>query len=153
MRARLPALLVVTVTAVLGLYMLVRAVALVRDGELKAVLLAVGVLLLVVVGGLLVTGEVLLASRAERLGRRLVAEGAPDVLPELELRPSGRLTGESAERLFAVRKEQVEAAPQDWRCWYRLALAYGENRDTVEGRRAMRKAVRLARDDRPGADH
>ena len=40
---------------------------------------------------------------------------------------------------------EVEAAPGDWRAWYRLAVAYGDARDTARGRRTMRKAIALQR--------
>ena len=136
------ALLLVAATALLGLYMVVRAVDLFRTGTVFGVLLGIGVLLLVVVGGLLVAGEVRLGAGSARLAARLEAEGdQPD--PELERTASGRLTEAAAEKLFALRKAQVEAAPQDWRAWWRLASAYGEARDTSAGRRAMRKAIEL----------
>ena len=142
------AALVVAGTALLGLYMVVRAVDLFRTGTLAGALLGVGVLLLVLVGGLLVAGEVRLGAGSARLAARLRDEGdlgEPDDLPR---RASGRLTDEAAEQLFARRKAEVEAAPQDWRVWWRLAAAYGEARDTSAGRRAMRKALALEKAER-----
>lgn len=137
------ALLVVTATALLGLYMLVRAIDLFRTGTLSGALLGVGVLLLVGVGGLLVFGEVRLGAGSARLARLLSVEGDPGEPADLPRTPSGRLTREAVDELFARRKAEVEAAPQDWRGWWRLAAAYGEARDTSAGRRAMRKAVAL----------
>ena len=52
------------------------------------------------------------------------------------------------DEIFEVRRREVEAAPQDWRAWWRLASAYGEARDPRRGRRAMRKAVDLERAER-----
>jgi hypothetical protein len=141
------AALVVAATALLGLYMVVRAVDLLRTGSLSGVLLGIGVLLLVLVGGLLVAGEVRLGAGSARLAARLEAEGDPGDPGDLVRTPSGRLTTESAALLFAQRKAEVEAAPQDWRAWWRLAAAYGENRDTSAGRRAMRWALSLERDE------
>jgi hypothetical protein len=141
------AALVVAATALLGLYMLVRAVDLFRSGSLLGVLLGIGVLLLVLVGGLLVAGEVRLGLGSSRLAKRLDAEG-DSADPDLERTASGRLTEASAERLFALRKAEVEAAPSDWRAWWRLAAAYGEARDTSAGRRAMRKAIALEKAER-----
>ena len=74
-------------------------------------------------------------------------------------RPRHRATGPAARRAptlgpvaaadpdaaFELRKAEVEAAPDDWRAWYRLAVAYGDARDTARGRRAMRKAIALQR--------
>jgi hypothetical protein len=108
-------------------------------------LLGIGVLLLVVLGGVLVTAEVRLGLGSARLARRLSDEGDPGEDPDLPRTPSGRLRPEAAEGLFALRKAQVEAAPEDWRAWWRLAAAYGEARDTPRGRKAMRRAVALER--------
>jgi hypothetical protein len=138
-------LLLVAATALLGLYMVVRAIDLFRTGSLVAVSLGVGVLLLVVLGALLVAGEVRLGAGSARLGARLEAEGDLGEDPELPRTPSGRLRPEAAEALFALRKAQVERAPDDWRTWWRLAAAYGEARDASAGRRAMRKAIALER--------
>lgn len=136
------ALLLVAATALVGLYMVVRAVDLLRTGSLTGALLGVGVLLLVLLGGLLVAGEVRLGAGSARLARLLDDEPAAVDLPRTA---SGRLRPEAAEELFAVRKAAVEAAPDDWRAWWRLAEAYGEARDPGRGRRAMRKAIALER--------
>jgi hypothetical protein len=136
------AVLAVAATAVLGLYMVVRAVDLFRTGTLAGLLLGVGVLLLVGLAGVLVTAEVRLGIGSARLARRLADEGDPGD-GELPRTASGRLTDAAAEELFARRKAGVEAAPADWRAWWRLAAAYGEARDPSAGRRAMRKALAL----------
>ncbi len=141
MKARTSAAVVVLATALLGVYMVVRAVDLFRTGSLKGSLLGVGVLLLVVLGGVLVLGEVRLGAASERLGRQLFAEGF--VEHELPLTASGRVERDAADALFAVRKAEVEARPDDWRAWFLLATAYDAARDPQRGRRAMRKAVAL----------
>ena len=147
MRHRAGALLVVAVTALVASAMAVTGLSLVSTGDPVQVGVGVGVLLLVVVGVVLVAGEVRLAAASERLGRRLGAEGGlPEDLPER--RPSGRLPAEAAARQFALRKAQAEAAPDDWRAWFRLALAYSDARDSSAGRRAMRRAVALERAER-----
>lgn len=150
MKARTSAFLVVALTVVLGAYMVVRAVDLLRTGDLAGSLLGVGVLLLVVVTGLLVAGEVRLGAASERLARRLEAEGAlPFDPPYVTRSPSGRISKDDADAVFAERRLEVEQAPQDWRAWWRLAAAYGEARDPRRGRRAMRKAVSLERETQP----
>ena len=144
MRARAAALLLVAMAAVVSAYLLVRAADLADEGPV-GLLLGLGVLLLVVLGGILVAGEVRLGAGSARLGRLLDVQGVA-VEPEgLERRPSGRLTPESAASLFALRKAEVEASPEDWRRWWLLAAAYGESGDTAAGRRAMRKALALER--------
>lgn len=139
------ALLLVAATGLLGVYMVVRAVDLFRTGSLVGSLLGFGVLLLVLLGALLVAGEVRLGAGSARLAALLEAEGDQGEEPTLPRTPSGRLRPEAAEALFALRKAQVEAAPEDWRTWWRLAAAYGEARDTGRGRKAMRKAIALER--------
>jgi cytochrome c-type biogenesis protein CcmH/NrfG len=91
-----------------------------------------------------------LGAGSARLARRLEAEGEPDEPADLPRSPSGRLRPDAAEELFALRRAEVEAAPQDWRAWWRLAAAYGEARDTSAGRRALRRAIALERADRDG---
>jgi len=135
------AIAVVVATAVVGAYMVVRAVDLFNTGTAKGALLGVGVLLLVLVGGLLVVGEVRLAAASQRLGRRLFAEGF--VEEDLPVTQSGRVERDAADALFARRKAEVEASPEDWRAWFLLASAYDMARDPQRGRRAMRKAVAL----------
>lgn len=148
MTARLGAGLAVAATALIGLYLLVRAAELARTGTLAGALLGFGVLLLVVVVGLLVAAEVRLGTGGSRLGARMEGEGWGSETADLPRLPSGRLAPEAAEVLFAQRKAQVQAAPQDWRAWWRLAVAYGEAGDTSAGRRALRKAIALERAER-----
>ena len=142
--ARTVAVALALVVGLLGLYLVVRAVDLVRTGTLAGYALGLGVLLLAALGAFLVTAEVRFGADSQRLGETLAAEGA---LPtgELPRRPSGRVDRDAADVLFAERKAEVEAAPQDWRAWYRLGLAYGEAGDTPRGRRAVRRAIRLER--------
>ncbi len=134
---------VVAATLIVGLYMLWRAVNLVQTGTLKGSLLAVGVVLLVAVGGLLVVGEFRLGLASQRLGERLFAEGF--VEQDLPTTASGRVDRDAADALFTQRKAEVEARPEDWRAWFVLATAYDAARDPQRGRRAMRKAVALER--------
>ena len=140
--------LLVAATGLLGVYMVVRALELFGTGSLVGILLGTGVLMLVLLGGLLVAGEVRLGAGSARLASLLDAEGDLGEDPGLPRTPSGRLRPEAAEALFALRKSQVEKAPADWRCWWRLAAAYGEARDTGAGRRTMRKAIALERAER-----
>lgn len=149
MRHRAGPLLVVAVAVLVSSAMALTAVDLLRSGDLVQAGVGAGVLMLVVVGLVLVAGEVRLAAASERLGRRLGEEGGlPRDLPER--RPSGRLPAEAAARQFAQRQVETEAAPQDWRAWFRLALAYSDARDNVAARRAMRRAIALERAEQAG---
>lgn len=87
--------------------------------------------------------ELRFAIRAERLGVRLEAEGG---LPaeELPLRPSGRIDPAAAAELFPVYQAATEAAPEDWRTWFRLGLAYDAAGDRRRARWATRQAIKLS---------
>ena len=146
MTSRLGALFTVAVMVMVSSAMVVTGISLLTSGDLVQVGVGVGVLLLVVVGVVLVAGEVRLGADSERLARRLADEGGLPYDPVgVTRRASGRLDKDVADELFAIRRAEVEAAPEDWRTWWRLAAAYGEARDPRRGRRAMRKAVALAR--------
>jgi hypothetical protein len=50
---------------------------------------------------------------------------------------------EAADALFAEMREQTEARPEDWRSWFRLALAYDAAGDRTRARAAARRAISL----------
>jgi hypothetical protein len=115
-----------------------RGVLLLDDDRWVVRGLGIGVLLLPVVGIWLIIGEVRFGRDTERLARELGEE--PD---ELAKRPSGRVDRAAADELFEQRRQEVEAAPAEWRCWFRLGAAYGAAGDPGRGRKALRKAIAL----------
>lgn len=122
-----------------------RAVALISSGDGVGVALGVGVLVLPVLGAWIVASTWLAGLRVDRLTRRLAAEdGLPNV-SDLPRRPSGRVDRAAADAWFAERKAELDAAPEDWRAWYRVAHAYDIAGDRRRAREAMRKAVELER--------
>jgi len=132
--------------ALLALYLglsLQRAWILLSSDVLVSKLFAVGMIVLPVLGVWALVREVVFGSRLEGLGRRLEAEGGlPEDLPR---RPSGRIVREAADKDFERWAQEAEAAPGDWRSWYRLGLAYSASGDTARARRCMRDAVALSR--------
>lgn len=131
--------------AVLVVYLVLvgyRGVLLVASGDPLPVVLGVGVLLLPVVGAYAVWREVRFGFATQRLARELDAAGRwpRERLPTM---PSGRPDRDAADALFEVRREEVEAAPEDWQAWFRLALAYDDARDRRRARAAMRRAIAL----------
>jgi hypothetical protein len=119
-----------------------RCVLLIRSGTLLGVLLgaAAGVLPLL---GLWFLGQTTrFAHRAGRLAAELGTEGLPPPqdVPRL---PSGRVDPAWAAASFRLRRAEVERAPDDWRCWFRLAVAYRMARDTPRARRAIQRAIAL----------
>ena len=144
MAGKLGAALTVVVMLLVSGAMVTTALSLLATGDLVQIGVGIGVLLLVVVGAVLVAGEVQLGAASARLARQLEAEGGlPYDPPDVQRMASGRLDKADADRVFAERKAEVEAAPEDWRAWWRLAAAYGDARDPRRGRRAMRTAVSL----------
>ncbi|MCW2615566.1 MAG: hypothetical protein JWN08_2560, partial [Frankiales bacterium] len=128
--AKLGAAFTVVVALMVSGAMAVTGVSLLASGDLVQVGVGVGVLLLVVVGLLLVAGEVRLGAASERLGKQLAEQGGlPFDPPGVTRLASGRLEKADADAVFEDRRRDVEAAPEDWRAWWRLAAAYGDARD------------------------
>ncbi|MBU3750341.1 MAG: hypothetical protein FGM52_07800 [Mycobacterium sp.] len=119
------------------------AVALIRTGTLSAVALGIGVLLLPAVG-LWVTVSTLRAGLAhQRLARLATEDGMELDVAGLPTTPSGRVSRDAADALFQTVRAEVEADPDNWRRWYRLARAYDYAGDRRRARDAMRTAVSL----------
>jgi hypothetical protein len=113
-------------------------------GTPVAVGLGVALLALAVLAGWALVVEVLFTVRAERLVRRLEAEGGlPD--EELPTLPSGRTDPRAAEPLLPAYAAAAEAAPDDWRAWFRLGIVSDAAGDRRAARAAIRRSVRLAR--------
>jgi len=104
--------------------------------------LGVAVLVLPLIGIWVVVAELRFGAATARLGRELDAQGVPpDDLPRTA---AGRIDRDAADELFAQRRAEVEAAPGDWRGWYRLAEAYDHAGDRKRARAAMRTAIAAA---------
>ncbi|MGH3433386.1 MAG: hypothetical protein ACRDQB_11185 [Thermocrispum sp.] len=125
-----------------------RAVALIGSGETVAVVLGAGVLVLPLLGAWMVATTWLSGLRIERLTRRLGEEGGLPDTAVLPRRPSGRVDRDAADAYFTDRTAELDAHPQDWRAWYRVAHAYDLAGDRRRAREAMRKAVALEAADR-----
>ncbi|HEY0558722.1 MAG TPA: hypothetical protein VGD03_00420 [Frankiaceae bacterium] len=130
---------VVLLVAVLLFYAVVigrQGVVLLGDHRWTVKALGIGVLLLPLVGVVLVAGEVRFGLATQRLGRALGPEdeSAADTPADDEADP---------DEAFDRRADAVRQEPENWRAWYRLAMAYGDAHDTPRGRKAMRQAVRL----------
>ena len=120
-----------------------RAIALIGSGSAAGIALGIGVLLLPIIGVVLVGWELRFGWQTQKLARRLAAD---DLLPddsELPRRASGRVERDAADAHFEVVRGEVEAAPEDWRGWYRLAHAYDLAGDRKRARSAMRQAIEL----------
>jgi cytochrome c-type biogenesis protein CcmH/NrfG len=119
-----------------------KGVALLASGALVGRLLGVALLVMPVLGLFVVWREIEFGRRTETLARALDAEGGLPV-DELPRRPSGRVDRRAADGLFNEMREQTEANPEDWRSWFRLALAYDAAGDRTRARSAARRAIAL----------
>ena len=61
-------------------------------------------------------------------------------LPRL---PSGRIQRDAADALFHTVRAELDADPDNWGRWYRLARAYDYAGDRARARETMRRAVAL----------
>ena len=117
-----------------------RGVLLIGTGDPVAVGLGIAVLVIPVLGAYLVWREVLFGRRTEVLARELEAAGGLPV-DDLPRRPSGRIERTAADAAFEKYKAEAEAAPDDWRVWFRLATAYDAAGDRKRARATMRAAI------------
>jgi hypothetical protein len=130
-----------------------RGVLLIRGGSPTSVVLGLAVLTLPAIGAWAVWREIWFGLESQAMARELEAEGGLP-LDDLPRRPSGRPEPVAADAAFEQRRAEAEAAPEDWRSWFRLALSYDDAGDRRRARQAMRRAIdryRPARrsDDRP----
>ncbi len=141
---------VIAISIALALYIVLagqRAVLFLLSGEPVGILIGAALIVLPLIAAWALYRELRFGVEAARLGRALEAE---DALPDEELaaRPSGRVLREEADAVFPRYREAVEAAPEDWRAWYRLGLAYDGSGDRRRARAAVRTAIRLERQQR-----
>ncbi|MEU8695878.1 hypothetical protein [Streptomyces sp. NPDC048665] len=142
MRAKITYL--VTAAVLVFYFVLVgsRGVMLIQAGTLLTVTFGVAVLILPVIGLWFLWQNTQFVRKANALATQLDAEGGLPV-DELRRTPSGHIDRDSADEVFARRKAETEASPDDWRCWFRLAVAYHDARDTPRARKAMQRAIAL----------
>ncbi|MFD8998982.1 hypothetical protein [Streptomyces abikoensis] len=119
-----------------------RGVMLIQQGTVVTVAFGLAVMILPFIGAWFLYRTTKFARDANRLARELEAEGGLPV-DELVRTPGGRIDRDSADEVFARRKAETEEAPGDWRCWFRLAVAYHDARDTPRARKAMQRAIAL----------
>jgi uncharacterized membrane protein YccC len=117
-----------------------RGVLLIGTGDAVAIGLGVAVLIIPLLGAYLVWRELQFGRRTEALARELEAAGGLPV-DDLPRRPSGRIDRPAADAAFGRYKAEAEAAPDDWRVWFRLSTAYDAAGDRKRARASMRTAI------------
>ncbi|MBF6296679.1 hypothetical protein IU459_03870 [Nocardia amamiensis] len=143
--------LIAALVLVLGFYFLLLgriAFSLIGSGDVAAIVIGVGVLILPLLGVWIVAATVRAALAHQHLARRIHDEGLELDTEELPRLPSGRIERAAADELFAKVKAEWEADPDNWRVSYRLARAYDYAGDRTRARETMRRAVALERHER-----
>ena len=140
MKARVVAWVLAALCGFYLLFIAQRSWVLMSSGEPVAVVLGLALVVLPIIGVWVVWRELQFGSRTAELGKALAEVGG---LPEDDLprRPSGRVERSAADARFAERRTEVEAAPDDWGAWFRLAVAYDDAGDRRRARSAMRTAI------------
>lgn len=119
-----------------------RGALLIGSGSAAGAGIGVAVVVIAVVGAWVLWRSVQFGLRTQALARELEAEGGLPV-DDLPRRPSGRAERDAADELFERRRAEAEADPDDWRVWFRLALAYDDAGDRSRAREAARRAIAL----------
>lgn len=143
-------ILAVVMSVLLALYIVViaqRAVLLLTSGDPVGITMGAALVVLPVIATWALWRELSFGVGASRLAKRLEAEAD---LPseQIDLAPSGRPDRAEADALFPRYRDAVEQAPEDWRAWFRLGLAYDGAGDRRRARHAVRTAIGLERAER-----
>ena len=144
MRTRIAVAIMAALLALYLIFAVRYGLILIGVGQPVAVAIGVALLILPVIGAWAMVSEILFAVRADRLAKRLEDEGG---MPseQVPVSASGRVDRVAADALFPSYKAAVDAAPESWRAWFRLALAYDAGGDRRRARWATRMAIKLAR--------
>jgi hypothetical protein len=121
------------------------AVAMISSGRVAAVGLGVAVLIMPVIGLWAMIATLRAGFAHQKLARLAAEDGMELDVSALPRRPSGRIEHEAADALFASVRAEVQAEPDDWRHWYRLARAYDYAGDRRRAREAMKTALETYR--------
>lgn len=115
----------------------------ITSGEAAAVVLGIALLAFPVIGAWVLIATLRAGLAHQRLGRLADEQGMDLDVSDLPRRPSGRIERDAADALFVRVKAELEADPDNWVRWYRLARAYDYAGDRSRARDAMRTAVRM----------
>lgn len=121
----------------------IMGVAFIAGGGI-GIALGIGTLALMATSVWAVVRELRFGVESTRLAREIVErDGVPlDTVPR---DAEGRIDASAAEIEWQRRKALVDAAPDDWRAWFLLGVAYDNARDRRQARAAIRRAIALQR--------
>ena len=119
------------------------AVGMIGSGRVAAVGLGAALLIMPFIGLWAMIATLRAGFAHQKLARLAAEDGMELDVSALPRRPSGRIERDAADSLFATVRAEVQADPDDWRRWYRLARAYDYAGDRRRAREAMKTAVEL----------
>lgn len=121
------------------------AIAMLGSGRPAAVGLGAALLVMPFIGLWAMIATLRAGFAHQKLARLAAGDGMELDVSALPRRPSGRIERDAADELFATVRAEVEAEPEDWRRWYRLARAYDYAGDRRRAREAMKTALEINR--------
>ncbi len=119
------------------------AVLLITSGSIAAIGMGVALLIMPFLGVWAMIATLRDGFAHQRLSRLIAQEGMELDAGALPRRPSGRIERDAADALFHTIQAELDADPDNWRRWYRLARAYEFAGDRRRAREAMKTAVTL----------
>jgi hypothetical protein len=125
------------------------AVILISSGRWAAIGLGLAIFVLPIIGLWAMIATLRAGFAHQRLARLAREAGMELDVSALPRRPSGRIERGAADELFDTVRTEVEANPEDWRRWYRLARAYDYAGDRGRARETMKKAVAMQEEPQP----
>jgi cytochrome c-type biogenesis protein CcmH/NrfG len=119
------------------------ALALIADGRPAPVGMGVALLVLPFIGLWAMIATLRAGFAHQRLARLADEQGMELDVSDLPRRASGRIERGAADELFNTVRAELDADPDNWVRWYRIARAYDYAGDRSRAREAMRRAVEL----------
>ena len=142
-KAKIGAIVVSVVLVFYFVLMGQRAWILVREPAMIPKIMGIALFVLPVIGAWTLIVELVFGARTEKLARILGEEGGLPV-DDLPRTPGGKIISEAADEEFVKYQAEAEAAPDDWRYWFRLSCAYDASGDRKRARATMRKIGRAS---------
>ena len=118
-------------------------VLLISSGRPAGIGLGIAVFILPLIGLWAMIATLRAGFAHQRLARLAREQGRDLDVDDLPRRRSGRIERAAADELFDTVRAEVEADPDDWLRWYRLARAYDYAGDRGRARETMKKAVQM----------
>ncbi|MFV0493834.1 hypothetical protein [Mycobacterium sp.] len=115
----------------------------IASGRPAAMGLGLAVLIMPILGVWAMVATVRAGFAHQKLARLIAEDGMELDIGDLPRRASGRIQRDAADAMFHTLRTELEADPDNWRRWYRLARAYDLAGDRRRAREAMRAAVEL----------